>query len=338
MAILLTGGCGYIGSHTAVELISSGYDVVIADNFCNSSPEVKNRIRLITGRDVTVYDADMCVMNAAEKIFEENDISCVIHFAGLKSVPESVSAPLRYYRNNIDSLLTVLETMDKFGCKSIVFSSSASVYGSQGQPPYDEQCPAVCAASPYGQTKIIAEKIITDYVKVRDAGAVLLRYFNPVGAHPSGLMGENPKGTPNNLMPYLVQTAAGKREYLNIYGNDFPTCDGTGVRDYIHVCDLASGHVKAVEYVSGCRGIEIFNLGTGKGTSVLELVDAFERANGVKVPRKFAPRRPGDVAVCYAAVDKAQRVLKWKAGYSIAEMCRDSWRWQTMNPEGYGWE
>lgn len=335
MQILLTGGAGYIGSHTCVELIKSGYDVVIADNLSNSNPEVLNRLKTITGKDVKFYKADILDREAMRKVFSENDIKVVIHFAGLKAVGESVREPMKYYENNIAGTVVLCEVMQEFGCKKIVFSSSATVYGVAEKMPLTEDMP-LGAINPYGRTKLFIEYILKDLcVADNEWSVALLRYFNPIGAHESGLIGEDPKGIPNNLMPYITQVAVGRLECLNVFGNDYPTNDGTGVRDYIHVVDLAKGHVKAVEYVLKNVGCDAINLGTGNGTSVLELVAAFEKASGVKVPYKIVERRAGDPAKVYADASKAKEVLGWTAEYGIERMCEDNWRWQHNNPNGY---
>lgn len=336
MKILLTGGAGYIGSHTAVELATAGYDVVIADNLSNSSKKVLGRIEAITGKNFGFYEIDVADRKALEKIFEENKIDAVIHFAGYKSVPESVKVPLSYYRNNIDTTLSLLEVMAEYGCKKIVFSSSATVYGNKAKLPFGEEAETGPCTNPYGWTKLFIEQTISDYSAANpDFSAVLLRYFNPVGAHESGLIGEDPSGIPNNLMPYISRVAVGTLPHLNVYGNDYPTGDGTGIRDYIHVTDLAKGHVAALEYSAKNSGTEIFNLGTGKGISVFEIVNAYSKACGHDIPYKIMPRREGDIAECYADVSKANRILGWKAELSVDEMCRDSWNWQSKNPKGY---
>ncbi|NLI20181.1 MAG: UDP-glucose 4-epimerase GalE [Clostridiales bacterium] len=335
MAILLTGGAGFIGSHTYVELINAGYDAVIVDNFYNSSPEVIRRLETITGRPVACYDADVCDANALEPVFANHPIEAVIHFAGYKAVGESVTKPLAYYRNNLDSTLTLCETMRRHGVKRIVFSSSATVYGAIQTMPLVETMPTGCT-NPYGWTKFMIEQILTDTAAANPDWAVaLLRYFNPIGAHASGLIGEDPVGIPNNLMPYLSQVASGKLARLRVFGNDYPTPDGTGVRDYIHVTDLARGHVAACDFLMERPGCEVFNLGTGKGYSVLELLRTFERVNGISIPYEIAPRRPGDIATCYADPAKAERMLHWKAEKNLDDMCRDAWNWQSHNPEGY---
>ena len=327
--ILLTGGAGFIGSHTAVELINAGYEVVIADDLSNSEESVTERIGRITGKAPAFRQIDVADRTALEALFGEYKIDSVVHFAGFKAVGESVAEPLKYYRNNLDTTLTLLETMKKYGCKRIVFSSSATVYGEDNPSPYVEVMPEGRCSNPYGWTKFMVERIMKDAAKADpELSVVLLRYFNPIGAHESGLIGEKPNGIPNNLMPYITQVAAGIREKLSVFGNDYDTPDGTGVRDYIHVVDLAKGHVKALEFSEKHTGAEVFNLGTGRGQSVLEIVEAFQRANGVKIPYEFAPRRAGDLAAYYADPSKAERVLGWKAEKTLDDMCRDSWRWQ----------
>ena len=335
MAILITGGAGYIGSHTCVEMLAAGYDIVVVDNYCNSKPESLARVRRLSGRDFPVYECDIRDKKNLDKVFKENKIEAVIHFAALKAVGESSQKPVEYYDNNISGTISLVEVMRENGCKKFVFSSSATVYGDKNPVPFVETMPTGKATNPYGTTKIMMETVLTD-VAAADSEwhVVLLRYFNPVGAHPSGLIGESPK-QPNNLMPYIAQVAVGKRPYLSVFGDDYETPDGTGVRDYIHVVDLAKGHVRAVDYVLSHNGVEIFNLGTGNGTSVLELVSEFEKVNGVKVPCKIGPRRPGDVPFSYANADKAERILGWKAQYNVADMCRDAWNWQSKNPDGY---
>ena len=328
MKILVTGGTGYIGSHTVLELLEAGYETVIVDNLCNSSEESIRRVEKITGKKAAFYQADIRDEEALDRIFAEEKPDAVIHFAGLKAVGESVRIPLAYYDNNINGTLTLLRAMGKAGCKNIVFSSSATVYGKPETVPIREDFP-LSATNPYGRTKLMIEKILGDlYVSDNSWNIILLRYFNPIGAHESGLIGERPSGVPNNLMPYLSQTAAGIREKLSVFGSDYPTRDGTGVRDYIHVVDLAKGHVAALRYTEGHPGAEAINLGTGRGTSVLELVRAFESATGVPVPYELAPRRPGDLPEYYASTEKAERILGWRAEKSIEDMCRDSWRWQ----------
>lgn len=332
--ILVTGGAGYIGTHTEVELLNRGYNVIAFDNMVNSCEESIKRVEKITGKKIKFYNADMRDAAAMEKIFSENKIDSVIHFAGLKAVGESVRKPLEYYDNNIYGTLVLLETMQKFGVKKIVFSSSATVYGTPERLPLDEDC-ALSTTNPYGSTKLMLENIMKDlYTADNSWDIILLRYFNPVGAHESGLIGEDPKGIPNNLTPYIAQVASGKLKEINVFGNDYDTPDGTGVRDYIHVVDLALGHVKAIEKINEA-GVHIYNLGTGNGYSVLEVIKAFEKACGKKLPYKICPRRPGDIAACYAKVDKAKRELDWVAERGIDEMCASLWKWQTMNPDGY---
>ena len=337
MSILVTGGTGYIGSHTVVELQKAGYEAVIIDNLSNSCPEVLNRIEKITGKRPCFYEADIRDKEALKKIFKEHpEIDSCIHFAGLKAVGESVSKPLEYYNNNIYGTLCLLEVMREAGVKNIVFSSSAKVYGDPAFVPITEECPKGQCTNPYGWTKSMLEQILSDLtVADKEWNVILLRYFNPIGAHKSGTMGENPSGIPNNLMPYITQVAVGRRDHLNVFGNDYPTHDGTGVRDYIHVVDLALGHVKALNKIKENCGLKIYNLGTGHGYSVLDIVKAFEQASGVKIPYEITPRRPGDIAECYADASKAGEELGWKAQFGILEMCEDSWRWQKNNPEGY---
>ena len=327
--ILLPGGAGFIGSHVAAELLTQGYGVVIADDLSNARPDVMDRLEKITGRRPVFYRADMADRAALERVFTENTIDAVIHLAGFKAVGESVQKPVAYYRNNLDTTLTLLETMAAHGVKKLIFSSSATVYGMENPVPYTEDMPRGNCTNPYGWTKSMIEQILSDACAADpELSVVCLRYFNPVGAHESGLIGEMPNGIPNNLMPYITQTAAGIRAELSVFGNDYPTPDGTGVRDYIHVVDLAKGHVAAIDYADTHTGWEAINLGTGRGTSVLELVHAFEKVNGVPVPHRIAPRRSGDLAFCYANVDKAARLLHWHAEKSVEDMCRDSWRWQ----------
>ncbi len=334
--VLLTGGAGYIGSHTAAELLEAGYDVVVADNYSNSSPEGIRRVEQITGKKVKLYEADVRDAARMAEIFRENSIDAVIHFAGLKAVGESVQKPLMYYRNNIDTTLTLLEVMAQFGVKNVIFSSSATVYGAENPIPYSETMPRGTCSNPYGWTKAMMEQIFEDAAKADPAlSVVLLRYFNPIGAHSSGMIGEDPCGIPNNLMPFITQVAVGKRDHLTIFGNDYPTPDGTCRRDYIHVTDLAAGHVKATDYVLKHKGVEIFNLGTGTPYSVSEIVEAFERVNGIRIPFEFGPRRSGDLPESYANADKAAQLLGWKAVRSLDDMCRDSWNWQKQNPNGY---
>ena len=335
MNILVTGGAGYIGSHTCVELINKGYNVIVIDNFVNSSKESLDRVSQITGKKVTLYEGDVRNKELLERIFAENSISYVIHFAGLKAVGESCSMPINYYQNNLESTLTLVEVMGKYNCKKIVFSSSATVYGDPETLPLTEQCKVGGTTNPYGTSKYFQEIILSDLCK-SDAEwtVVLLRYFNPVGAHESGLIGEAPSGIPNNLTPYVAKVAIGQLPYLNVFGNDYDTHDGTGVRDYIHVVDLAKGHVVAIEKIESA-GCHIYNLGTGVGYSVLDLVKAFSKACGHDVPYKFAPRRPGDIAACYADATKAKNELGWTAELGIDEMCASSWNWQIKNPNGY---
>ena len=335
MAILVTGGAGYIGSHTCIEMLNSGYDVIVIDNLDNSSEESLNRVEKITGKKVKFYEEDVRNKEALRKIFSDNKIEAVIHFAGLKAVGESVREPIMYYDNNLISTLVLLEVMNEFNVKKIVFSSSATVYGVATEMPLVEGMP-LGAINPYGRTKLFIEEMLRDlYVADKDWCIALLRYFNPIGAHKSGLIGEDPKGIPNNLMPYIAQVAVGKLEKLHVFGDDYKTVDGTGVRDYIHVVDLANGHVKAVDWALQNKGCEAFNLGTGNGTSVLQLRDAFVKANNIDVPYVIDPRRPGDPDEVYANADKAKNVLGWEAEYGIVEMCEDTWRWQSGNPKGY---
>lgn len=336
MSVLLTGGAGFIGSHTAVELLHAGYDVIIADDLSNASPKVIDRIETISGKRPTFYQIDAADKSAMTRLFQENQIDAVIHFAGFKCVPESTRLPLKYYRNNLDTALTTLEVMEQFGCKAMVFSSSATVYGENNQAPFTEDMPTGAATNPYGTTKLMIEQILTDACKADEKlSAVLLRYFNPIGAHPSGLIGEAPNGIPNNLMPYITQVAVGKLPKLGVFGNDYPTPDGTCIRDYIHVLDLATGHVKALERLKKNAGLDIYNLGTGIGYSVLDVIHNFEAATGITIPFEFKPRRAGDIPVNYSNADKAWKELGWKAQYGIKEMCEDSWRWQSSNPNGY---
>ncbi|MBO5349595.1 MAG: UDP-glucose 4-epimerase GalE [Clostridia bacterium] len=336
MSILLTGGAGFIGSHTAVELINAGYDVVIADNLSNSNKKVIDRIEKITGKRPKFYEIDVAIKEELYKVFDENNIEGAIHFAGFKCVPESTKIPLKYYRNNLDTTLSLLEVMKEYNCNAIVFSSSATVYGDKNPVPFKEDMPVGGATNAYGSTKLMIENILTDVVKASDGfSAVMLRYFNPIGAHPSGLIGEAPDGIPNNLMPYVTQTAIGVRDHLIIYGEDYNTHDGTGVRDYIHVVDLARGHVAAIKYATEHLGIEAINLGTGNGNSVWDVVHAFEKANNVKIPTAIGNRRPGDIDECYASVDKAAKLLNWHAELTLEDMCKDSWNWQRNNPKGY---
>ncbi len=334
MKVLLTGGAGYIGTHTAVELLDEGYEVVVVDNYKNSSKKSLARVEEITGKTVTVYEGDVCDAAIMEKIFTEQKIDAVIHFAGLKAVGESVRLPLAYYRNNLDSTLTLVESMQRFGVKKLIFSSSATVYGTPESCPITEDMPTGNCSNPYGWTKYMIEQILYGVTKASpDMQVVLLRYFNPVGAHKSGKIGEMPNGIPNNLMPYITQVACGKLERLSVFGNDYPTPDGTGVRDYIHVVDLARGHVAAIRYEG--TGTEVFNLGTGVGYSVLDMVKAFKEENKIDVPYVIAPRRPGDIAACYADPKKARETLGWEAKHTLNDMVRDSWNWQSNNPNGY---
>ena len=336
MNVLLAGGAGYIGSHTCVELINAGHDVVIADNFSNSCPVAVERVEELTGRKIPLYEADVCDRDAVEKIFSENKIDAVIHFAGLKAVGESCEKPVEYYRNNIDSTLTLLEVMKKHGVNNFIFSSSATVYGTPETVPLVETMPKGSPTNPYGWTKFMMEQILTDTANANpDMSVVLLRYFNPIGAHESGRIGEDPNGIPNNLMPYITQVAAGRLKCLGVFGNDYPTHDGTGVRDYIHVVDLADAHLKALDQARKVKGIDYFNIGTGNGYSVLQIVSAYEKATGKKVNYKIAPRRPGDIDECYADPTKAREVLGWTAKRGIDEMCIDLARWQEKNPDGY---
>lgn len=333
--VLLTGGAGFIGSHTLVEFLDRGYDVAVVDNLCNSCEESMKRVRTITGKDFSFYRADIRDRAAMDKIFAENAFDAVIHFAGLKAVGESCQKPLEYYDNNISGTLVLLETMRAHGVKTIVFSSSATVYGTPEALPLTEESKTGGTTNPYGTSKYYLEGILTDLYKADNTWSVtLLRYFNPVGAHASGLIGEDPKGIPNNLMPYVAQVASGKLKKINVFGNDYPTKDGTGVRDYIHVVDLARGHVAAIEKCAAA-GVHIYNLGTGVGYSVLDMIHAFEKACGKTLPYAIMPRRAGDIAACYADPSKAERELGWKAEFGIEEMCRDQWEWQKNNPFGY---
>ena len=333
--VLVTGGAGFIGSHTSVELLNAGYDIIILDNFVNSKPESLKRIKELTGKDFKFYQADIRDEEAMTKVFAENKIDAVIHFAGLKSVPQSVKEPLNYYDNNIAGTVCLCRVMDKAGCKKLVFSSSATVYGSKNPSPLREDMPTGGTTNPYGTTKYFIEQILQDLcISDSEWGVSILRYFNPIGAHKSGRIGEDPNGIPGNLMPYITQVAIGKLECLNVCGNDYPTPDGTGVRDYIHVVDLALGHIKAHDRLLKVKGCEVYNLGTGKGYSVLDVVKAFEKASGIKINYRIAPRRAGDVACCYADATKAKEVLGWQAKYDIDDMCADSWRWQSQNPNG----
>lgn len=331
MSILVTGGAGFIGSHTAVELLESGEEIVIVDNFINSKPEVLDRIKKITKKDFKFYEIDILDKEKLETVFKENKIEVVIHFAGLKAVGESVKKPIEYYHNNITGTLVLLELMKKYNCKKIVFSSSATVYGAPKAVPIKENFP-LSTTNPYGSTKLMIEQILKDVcISDREFTAIILRYFNPIGAHESGLLGENPNGIPNNLMPYITQVAIGKLDHLNVFGNDYPTKDGTGVRDYIHVVDLAKGHVRALEKARKAKGAIPYNLGTGKGYSVLEIVEAFEKANNLKVKYEIAPRRPGDIAECYADPTKAKEELNWTAEKTLEDMCKDAWNYIKKN-------
>lgn len=335
MAILVTGGAGYIGSHTCVELLQAGYEVIVIDNLVNSKEESITRIREITGKPLTFYKADLLDKQAINEIFKSKSIEAVMHFAGFKAVGESISFPLRYYHNNIAGTLTLLEIMQIHGVKKIVFSSSATVYGNPHTVPITEDFP-LSTTNPYGQTKLIIEQILSDlYYSEPDWNIAILRYFNPIGAHPSGKIGEDPNGIPNNLVPYITQVAIGKLRVLNIFGSDYETPDGTGVRDYIHVVDLAAGHIKALQKLNENPGNVVYNLGTGKGYSVLEIINTFSKVTGKEIPYRFVERRPGDVAVSYADPSKANNELSWSAKYGLEEMCTDAWRWQRNNPEGY---
>ena len=337
MNVLVTGGAGYIGSHTCVELLQRDMGVVVVDNLVNSSPRAIERVEQITGKHVDFYVKDVRDREAMNAIFDKHRIDCVIHFAGLKAVGESVAMPLEYYDNNLFSTVTLCEVMRDHGVKNIVFSSSATVYSGDNEMPLREASRTGMCTNPYGWTKYMSEQILRDTAKSdNDWAIVLLRYFNPIGAHSSGLIGEDPRGIPNNLMPFISQVAIGRREYLNVFGDDYDTPDGTGVRDYIHVVDLARGHVAAINYMQQHKGESVFNLGTGNGYSVLDMVHAFEKVTGRKVPYRIAPRRPGDLATVYASPDKSAELLGWKAEYGLEDMCRDSWAWQSKNPMGYG--
>ncbi len=343
MKILVTGGSGFIGSHTLIELIAEGHAVAVVDNLSNSNPEALRRVESITGQAVPFYKVDIRDREGLSRVFALHDFDCCIHFAGLKAVGESVVKPWEYYENNINGTLVLLDVMRQQGCKNIIFSSSATVYGNPAQIPITETCPKGHCTNPYGQTKSMLEEILMDMhtadVKTKDPrpwNVVLLRYFNPIGAHASGLIGEDPNGIPNNLMPYITQVAVGKLDKLHVFGDGYATPDGTGVRDYIHVVDLAKGHVKALKAIEENCGVAVYNLGTGRGYSVLEVVHAFEEVSGVKIPYVIEERRPGDIAVCYSDPGKAKRELGWKAELDIYDMCRDSWNWQKKNPDGYG--
>ncbi len=336
MRVLVTGGAGYIGSHTCVELLQEGHQVVIVDNLYNASPKALDRIREITGKDLTFYQADVCDREAMNEIFDREQVEAVIHFAGYKAVGESVAKPLEYYRNNLEGTLTLCDIMRQHGVGNIIFSSSATVYGDPAEIPITENCPKGICTNPYGWTKWMLEQILTDIQHAQpDWNVILLRYFNPIGAHKSGQIGEDPKGIPNNLLPYVAQVAIGKLPCLGVFGKDYDTPDGTGVRDYIHVVDLARGHVKALQKLEESKGVRVYNLGTGKGYSVLDVVHAFEKACGHSIPYEIKPRRAGDIATCYCDPTKAREELGWEAQYGIEEMCQDSWRWQSQNPDGY---
>ena len=337
MSVLITGGAGFIGSHTAVEFLNAGYEIIIVDNFSNSKPIVLDRIKEITGKDFKFYEVDLLDREALERVFIENpDIDSCIHFAGLKAVGESVSVPLTYYYNNLAGSIILCQLMQKYNVKTIVFSSSATVYAIPKEVPIKETATVGNATNPYGETKVMIERILADlYNSDKDWNISILRYFNPIGAHKSGLIGEDPKGIPNNLLPYVAQVATGKLPYLRVFGNDYDTHDGTGVRDYIHVVDLSLAHLKALESIKERRGIDHFNIGTGTGYSVLDVVKAYEDASGVKINYEIAPRRPGDISECYADPTKAKEILGWTAKYNITDMCRDSYNWQTKNPDGY---
>ena len=335
MIILTTGGAGYIGSHTCVELLNAGHEVVVLDNLYNSSEKSLQRVEELTGKKVKFYKGDACDPAILDQIFTENKVDAVIHFAAYKAVGESVAKPMEFYRNNLDCTLTVCEAMKRHDVKRFIFSSSATVYGIPDHVPLDESMPTSCT-NPYGWTKYMNEQILTDIAHANpDWSVVLLRYFNPIGAHESGRIGEMPNGIPNNLMPFITQVAVGKRECLSVFGNDYPTPDGTGIRDYIHVVDLAKGHVAAAAYAMDNAGVQVINLGTGHGYSVLDIVKAFEAVNGIKVPYQIVARRPGDIAECWADPKKAKELLGWTAEKNLEDMCRDSWRWQTQNPNGY---
>ena len=337
MAILVSGGAGYIGSHTCVELLAAGYDIVVADNYYNSCPEALARVKKIAGKDFRFVEADMTDKDAVEKIFAENeDIDCVIQFAAYKAVGESVSKPIEYYSNNLACTLNILDVMRRHNCHNIIFSSSATVYGDPASVPIREDFPVGATTNPYGTTKVFTERILTDCCKADpELNVALLRYFNPIGAHPSGLIGEDPNGIPNNLVPYIAKVAVGKLEKVHVFGNDYPTPDGTGVRDYIHVVDLARGHVAAIKKLEQKPGLFICNLGTGHGYSVLDVINAFSKACGKEIPYVIDPRRPGDIAECWCDPSKAKRELGWEAQYGIEEMCAHSWNWQSHNPDGY---
>lgn len=337
MNVLVTGGAGYIGSHTCLELLESGYGVVVIDNLCNSNPKSLDRVEALTGKKLRFYEGDVRDEALLRKIFAENEIGCVIHFAGLKAVGESVAKPWEYYDNNLNSTLVLTKVMKEVGMKNIIFSSSATVYTADNEMPLKETSRTGGCTNPYGWTKYMTEQILSGISHADESwSVVLLRYFNPIGAHESGMIGEDPRGIPNNLMPFITQVAIGRREKLSVFGNDYDTPDGTGVRDYIHVVDLAKGHVAAVKYACAHQGCEVFNLGTGTGYSVLDMVRTFQEVNGVEVPYEVVPRRPGDISTCYADPGKSEKVLGWKASHTLADMCRDSWNWQSKNPMGYG--
>ena len=337
MNVLVTGGAGYIGSHTCVELLERGYGVIVADNLVNSSAKSLERVQRFTGKSLDFYEIDGRDRAALDRIFEKHDINCAIHFAGLKAVGESVSMPLEYYDNNLNSTITLCRAMKDHGVKNIVFSSSATVYSGDNEMPLKESSHTGMCTNPYGWTKYMTEQILRDTAFADEEWSIaLLRYFNPIGAHSSGLIGEDPRGIPNNLMPFISQVAVGRRDHLNVFGNDYDTHDGTGVRDYIHVVDLARGHVCAIEYMQKHKGENVFNLGTGMGYSVLDMVKAFERVTGIKIPYEIVARRPGDLATVYSCPDKSAELLGWKAQYNLDDMCRDTWAWQSKNPMGYG--
>ena len=335
MKVFVTGGTGYIGSHTVVELLNEGHEVVVADNLVNSSAESLRRVERITGRSVEFHEMDVRDRAGLDRLFAANDFKCVLHFAGLKAVGESVEKPLLYFENNLDSTIALCEAMAAHGVKKIIFSSSATVYSPDNTMPVNEESRTGECTNPYGWTKFMCEQILRAAAAQGDWSVMLLRYFNPVGAHPSGLIGEDPRGIPNNLMPFISQTAAGRRDHLNVFGNDYDTPDGTGIRDYIHVVDLAKGHVAAMDYMENYTGTEVINLGTGTGYSVLDMVRAFEKATGIRIPYEIAPRRAGDVARVYADPEKSHRLLGWRAEKSLEDMCRDTWNWQSKNPNGY---
>ena len=336
MNVLVTGGAGYIGSHTCVELLERGYGVIVADNLVNSSAKSLERVQQITGKSLDFYEIDVRDRAALDRIFEKHDINCAIHFAGLKAVGESVAMPLEYYDNNLNSTITLCRAMKDHGVKNIVFSSSATVYSGDNEMPLKESSHTGMCTNPYGWTKYMSEQILRDTAFADEEWSIaLLRYFNPIGAHSSGLIGEDPRGIPNNLMPFISQVAVGRRDHLNVFGNDYDTHDGTGVRDYIHVVDLARGHVCAIEYMQKHKGENVFNLGTGMGYSVLDMVKAFERVTGIKIPYEIVARRPGDLATVYSCPDKSAELLGWKAQYNLDDMCRDTWAWQSKNPMGF---